>query len=484
MEMTMRTSIKYDVMMSSADKKVISSGKNKYEILAVFLIALTVFSLPSILRWTYFDNPSIIGFPTYLHQRQALDLDGYDDLSFGGREYTYPPLFSRAIAGFSLLMPIHIAGLLLVAIMGAVSAVFFYVIVREHISRRYALLSSILLILVPGTIYFNAHLSSRAPPFALGMAAIYFLLRKNSARKNLSALADKNIIIAGIFFGIAALFHPETAFFFGLVGLFRAVKDRNIFLSLLIAVAIASAYYLPFVATHGFPEVNALHEEYRTRQYSLESTSIQTFFFELAPNGYLTFAIVGLAVFGLAKKRHMFLLYWFLLALAFALIAERFAVYLAVPIVLLAVYALAAAEKKKWFKTVLVLLLIYSVFLAAAKIAYFSQFYPTKEQYNTMLWIKENTPPNATILSDWSWGHWITGIAERRNFADGYAEYAPHASERIAKLEQFYRTCNVPEGYNISYVYMEQWFEKSYNILCLDKFVLIYNNTVSQVYKV
>ncbi|MBI4170154.1 MAG: glycosyltransferase family 39 protein [Candidatus Aenigmarchaeota archaeon] len=476
--MTMRTSIKYD-------KKVISSGINKYETLAVFLIALAIFSLPTILRWTYFDNPSIIGFPTYLHQRQALDLDGYDELSFGGRAYTYPPLFSYAIAGFSLLMPIHIGGMLLVAIMGAVSAAFFYLIVREHISRKYALLSSILLILVPGTIYFNAHLSSRAPPFALGMAAIYFLLRKYSARKNLSPwLAHKNIIIAGIFLGVAALFHPETAFFFGLVGLFRAVKDRRICISLLLAVVIASAYYISFIATHGFPEYSALHEEYRSRQYSLESTRAETFFFELAPNGYLNFAIAGLAVFGIAKKRHMFLFYWLVLAIAFALIAERFAVYLAVPVVLLALYALIMMEKKTWFKTALTLVLIYAIMLASVKIFYFAQFYPTKEQYGTMIWIKQNTPENATILSDWQWGHWIAGIAERRNFVDGYAEYAPNVTARINELEQFYKTCQIPEGYNISYIYMEKWFAASKNITCMDKFQLVHENSGFAVYKV
>ncbi len=455
-----------------------NKNKLKIELSVIFLVSVAIFSFPSLLRWTYFGNPSTIGFPTYLHQRQATDLlngNNYDELSFGGREYTYPPLFSRGIAAFSLAMPIEIAGLLFVAIFGAAGIVFFYLIVREHVSKKYAFLASLLLILLPGTIYFNSHLSSRAPPFALGMAALYFLLKPS---------ANKNIAAAGALLGIAALFHPETAVVFGLVALFRTIKHRKIFLAFLLAAIIASSYYLPFIATHGFPEPNALHEEYRARRYSLESSGAQNFFFEISPDAYITLAIAGLAIFGMWKKRHPFLAYWLLLALALGIIAERFLIYLAVPVALLAVYSLIYLQGKKYFKTAVALILIYSIFLASAKILYFANSYPTNEQNGAMLWIKQNAPENATILSDWQWGHWIAGISKRRNFVDGYAEYAPNATRRINELEHFYRTCEVPQGYNISYIYMEQWFLNSFNVTCMGKFDVAYNSSGLLIYKV
>jgi len=299
-----------------------NKNKLKMELAIIFLISVTIFSLPSLLRWTYFGNPSTIGFPTYMHQRQAQDLlNGvdYDRLSFGGREYTYPPLFSRGIALFALALPVEMSGIIFVVIFGAVVSVFFYLIVRDHISKKYALPSSLLFVLLPGTIYFNSHLSSRAPPFALGMAALYFLLKP---------VTNKNLAVSGVLLGIAALFHPEAAVVFGVVALFRAIKYRKIFLAFLLAAIIASIYYLPFLATHGLPEANGLHEEYITRGYSLQVSGIQNFFFEISPDAYITFVIAGLAIFGMWKKKHLFLTYWLLIALALGIVAERFMIYL------------------------------------------------------------------------------------------------------------------------------------------------------------
>ena len=48
-----------------------NKNKLKMELAIIFLISVTIFSLPSLLRWTYFGNPSTIGFPTYMHQRQG-----------------------------------------------------------------------------------------------------------------------------------------------------------------------------------------------------------------------------------------------------------------------------------------------------------------------------------------------------------------------------------------------------------------------------
>jgi asparagine N-glycosylation enzyme membrane subunit Stt3 len=462
------------------------SDFRKKEIAILFLLAMALFALPSLMRWTYFDNPSIIGFPTYLHQRVAEDIlngkfNGYDALSFGGREYMYPLLFSLGIAFFAIALPIQIAGMLFVVIFGAVSIVFFYLIVRNYISKKYAFLSSLILLLIPGTIYFNSHLSSRAPPFALGMAAVYFLLR--GGRKNLST--------AGVLLGIAALFHPETAIFFGIVSLLLAAKNKKILFPLLIAILIASAYYLPFLAAHGLPEMNALHEEYRARRYSLETPSINNFFFELNMDAYITFPIAILAAIGvpiICKKyrKNVFFVFWLLFALISAIAAERFLIYLAVTVAFLAAYAIIYLESrlsKRFFLAVIIAVLVYSSIFAASKITYFANSYPTKEQYNAMLWIKENTSENSTVLSDWVWGHWITDIAERKTFVDGYAEYAPDVNKRFALLSKFYSECAVPEGYNIGYIYMEDWFADKMNITCLDRFPLLYDKDSIKIYK-
>jgi asparagine N-glycosylation enzyme membrane subunit Stt3 len=309
------------------------------------------------------------------------------------------------------------------------------------------------------------------------MAAIYLFLR--GGKRSMAA--------GGALLGIAALFHPETAAVFGILSVFLAVKNKKVFFALILAVAIASAYYLPFLATHGLPEVNALHEEYRTRNASLETPQLQDFFFEITPDSYFTFAIAALAAIGAWRAKNRFFQYWLLLALVLTIAAERFMIYLIVPVAFLAVYAIAYLETKmkasgKLFFMIMALILIYCAIFAAAKIIYFSQAYPTLEQYDAMLWIRENTPKNSTILTDWAWGHWISGIANRKNFVDGFAEYAPQANARIAELEEFYRTCKIPQGYNISYIYMEKWFADSENMSCIYKFEMVYNQTQLYVF--
>ncbi|HDD72669.1 MAG TPA: hypothetical protein ENG00_01095 [Candidatus Aenigmarchaeota archaeon] len=81
----------------------------------IFLSGFLISLLPSIIRWYVLGIPCIVGFPTFYHRRIAEEIisgnfDWYDDLSFGGRPYTYPPLFSFSLALFGSLLGIDLGG--------------------------------------------------------------------------------------------------------------------------------------------------------------------------------------------------------------------------------------------------------------------------------------------------------------------------------------------------------------------------------------
>jgi Dolichyl-phosphate-mannose-protein mannosyltransferase len=453
---------------------------HRKKIAIIFIAAFVLFMAVPLMRWLVFDNESIIGFPTYMHQRIAEDMlsgkfNWFDNLSYGGRPYTYQPFFSMGVAFFGLVMPIEAAGIVFVALFGAIAILSIYLIAEKMFPQK-SYISALVLALTPVTIYMFSHLSTRSPPIALSLLALYLLLYGGSRR----------YIYSGLLLGAAALIHVEVAIVFGIIFLFLSYKDKKIFRTLIIAAVIAAIWFVPFLLTNGFPEYNSLYESYREMRYSLESPTLENYLFEIYQWGHLTVIFSVLAIIGFVKTKNNFLRAWALFSFILTLIAERFFMYLAFPLSLLSLTAILwlLNEKKHIGKFIVILALAYIIFFGAVKVELFSQDSPTKEQYNAFLFIKNVSDESDTILTDWSWGHWVSGIAKRKNFMDGYAEYAPEASQRMEMLKKFYETCEIPEGYGIKYIYMENWFSQKYNITCLDRFPIVYNASWIFVYKV
>ena len=133
--------------------------------------------------------------------------------------------------------------------------------------------------------------------------------------------------------------------------------------------------------------------------------------------------------------------------------------------------------RSKFKQILLIGIVVYLIIFIPGTVSTYASWWPTKEQTDAFLWIKQNTPENSTVLTDWTLGHWVTGIAQRKNFMDGYAEYAPEVDQRLEELLEFYKTCKVPEGYGIDYILMEKWFIESKNITCIYRFPVLYNKS-------
>ncbi|MBI2580119.1 MAG: hypothetical protein HYW27_04425 [Candidatus Aenigmarchaeota archaeon] len=447
-------------------------------IAALFAASFAVFMLAFVLRHYYFGISEIVGTPTFYHTRIAESiLDGvyYDDLSFGGRPLTYAPLFPLFHALSAAAFGLNLGGMLFVALSGAAGMCFSYAFLKKYIRNGVSIL---VLLLLPGTVFLYSHISTRAVPITLGIASLYLL-------------SERRHFISGIMLGISYLFHPEAGAVFSIIValyilLERKESPKNIAKIALPAAIIALVWYAPFIVQNGLPEYNLLHGEYRERRYSLESPSAENFLWELG-KGYLTVPVLALSVIGLYYSRNNFFRLWFVFCLVLALAAERFFFYLLFPASFISSFGIekikSLVKRKHIYVIIIASILVYSAYFGLSRSAALAEDYPIRQQIDAFHWIRDNTPPDAVILSDWQWGHWISGIAKRRNFVDGYAEYAPSVNKRISELREFYATCRIPEGYGISYVYMEDWFAGKYGISCLGEFEKVYDNAGISIYK-
>ena len=444
------------------------------EILIVFIAGSLVSVSPLVVRQAS-GIPGIIGFPTYYHQRIADYLisgtfDWYDPLSFGGRPYTYPPVFSFMLAGFSVF-GLELGGVIMMGLLGGLTAVTCFLLARELIGKKNAFIA--ILLSSPAFIFLFSHLSTRSPPILLGLLAIYLVLKK------------KPWWLITIPLTLSLIFHPETGLIFSFLALI-ANKDylRNARFACL-ALLIAGAFYAPFYLAYGFPQANAIHGDYISRGYGLESFNLPFFAWETGNNfDNVALLVLALSFAGFYLTRNRFLRIWFILSLALALVSTRLLLYLVFPAAILATAGIYYLSKKyrKYSKPVLAIFLAYSIVIGCWMAFSFGTSWPTKSESEALLWIRANTPENATVLSDWSHGHWVTGIAYRKSFVDGYAEYAPQADLRMSELEQFYGNCTVPEGYGIGYAYLEDWFIKQQNMTCLDTFEKVYDRDYIYVF--
>ncbi|MCX6814436.1 MAG: hypothetical protein NTY20_02200 [Candidatus Aenigmarchaeota archaeon] len=446
------------------------------EILIVFSIAFLVSVSPVLARWYAYGIPGIIGFPTYYHQRIAdYIISGtfswYDPLSFGGRPYTYPPLFSFMLAGFSVL-GLEFGGVIMMGLLGGLTAVTCFLLARELIGKKNAV--TVILLSSPAFIFLFSHLSTRSPPILLGLIAIYLGLKK------------KSWWLISLPLAFSYFFHIETGLIFSALLMFVNRDYLNHAKSVLLALLAAGVFYAPLFMAYGIPQPNAIHTDYISRGYGLESFNLPYFAWETG-NNYDNVALVVLAfsLIGFYFTKNSFLRKWFLLSLILALASTRLLMYLVFPAAILAAAGIYHASKKyrKYGKLILGIFFAYSIAIGFWMDISFATSYPVAKQTEALLWIKQNTPDNVTVLSDWAHGHWITGIAYRKSFVDGYAEYAPDADRRVAELKTFYKNCTVPQGYGIVYAYLEDWFLKSENITCLDRFQKVYDRDQIYVFK-
>lgn len=462
-------------------------------LLMLLIFFLLLFSAAQFLR-PFIGNPSMIGSTTYFHYRSAELLangQSYDPLSFGGRDYTYPPgfhyLLSLTLAIWPILLPI-------IGVLGI--ALCYYFARKLGFTDEEALFSSAVLGFIPGFIYLAGHLNPRLLALVFLVLSFMLLMRKTTKSK----------VLAGLSLAAVLYFHPLVGgigLAFGAI-LFRK-RLRELVLPYCIALALFFIWFLPFTVSHGLPQAAHFYSQYIELQ-----SGIQFFVWESAlVSDSISFIMLLIAIYGLfaiKEKETRFVKEWLVLSVIAALIfGNRLNEQLLFPVALLSGKVIASYWSRlvkfvrmdfldyRWWKVLLLTYIALVGVLAAGSLLFFP---PSTEEFSAMTWLKFNTPSDSVVFAPWFEGHWVSGIAMRKNVIDAYAEYAPNIDERFKDTKQVFFGSDINSAletlkkYNASYIYYRLGEENTE--FCGDfpyltnygYFDLVFNQGSSYVFKI
>lgn len=403
-------------------------------------------------------NTSMIGSTSYYHYRSAEMIaagQDYDQLSFGGRDYTYPPGFHYLLAALLPLWPFVLPAI------GVLGVVLCYLLAKTlGFKEDEALFSAAVLGFIPGYAYLAGHLNPRLPALILLVFAFLLLLKKQDALKQ---------VLAGLSLAAVFVIHPlvgAMGLAFGIV-LFRK-KLYALKIPYAVSLIIFSIWFVPFIAQYGFPQALKFYSQYIELQ-----AGPQFFIFESALNsdsiGVITLLVAIYCLFFIRERKLRFAKEWLIISvLAALLLGNRLNEQSLFPIALL-VGKVVISHWKNLVRLVRAgfinpniwkaLFLIYTALAGVLAIGSLLFFPPSAAEYSAMVWIKQNTPLGSTVMATWSEGHWISAIAMRKNVIDAYAEYAPNVDERYMDTKRVYQGSDITvalqvlKKYNVSYVY-------------------------------
>jgi hypothetical protein len=155
-----------------------------------------------------------------------------------------------------------------------------------------------------------------------------------------------------------------------------------------------------------------------TLQYLLENFTVALF---LAPVGlYVLLKQKG------SSNKVVFLVLYFAGGILISFSGVRFLLILLVPVLISSGVALSklwdflvkGSPGRKLVALCLLFFLMVPVCVTARK-AGVDESTMSDDWWNALSWVKENTPPDSVVISDWENGYWIESIAERKSVMNG-----------------------------------------------------------------
>lgn len=401
---------------------------------ALLLLLILAFSL----RAHPLTMDSFKGPDPYFHARlsqQTLDtgfLPVYDELSMQGRPYSYALIFHTLFATFSSFtsLPIELLIRLLPALYGAAAALLAFVIGRKFFTAQIGLFAALALSIMPMHI---SRTASYARPDGLSLlivpAVIYLAYRGNYGTAALLCI-------------FMALLHPLSSFYLFVALLTLAlltrigkiktpkISPKKIFVCVFLGTItwLAWLFSLPYSPLEYLSPVS--FESAELKAFSLQSILL-----------FFTFSWL-FVLLALPKLRHNFLLAWFSVSVAFALIGTRLGIFLTMPVALLAGFGIDAAveNSKKHVKYILLLVFLLALLTALPKLAMHGK-YVSFEERAAMSWLAAgNSGANAVIASQWDQGHPLAYYTNRKVVIDGYFEFAPNLEKRNSGMRELIYT--------------------------------------------
>ncbi len=420
---------------------------------AVFVLSFLLFLSPSLIRAINYSPENIIGFTTYFHVRMAdLISQGsfYDPLSYGGRPYTYPPGFPAILSLFPGMFKV-----LLNPLLGAVFVVLFYDYSVRKLGKKTGEYALFFLITSPGFIYLSSHINPRLLALLL-IFFVYYLL--NFKDKDLLRSAAVMLSMIAV-----VLVHPLVFVVGSIIGFFIFSKDRSSLIPPVLAGLMV--LFAMFFVNGGLPQSSIAYANFSELQRGM-----QYFIFETgtaASSVSVLTWIIGLYGFFVYHKKLRLESRWLVLAVVVPLIGgNRLNEFVYYPLALFAAVGFSKlgnllkefnmSSKTKVIRRVV---LVYLLGVLLYYPLFFSNIGPQREDFQLLSWADDHLPKNAVVLSGFAEGHWVTGIAHRKNFWDAYVEYAPEVDERTILASQVFNGYSpalrtLVCKYNVSYAYL------------------------------
>jgi len=405
--------------------------------LIILLCSFLIFFTPQLIRFFTSECP-LIGSTTYYHARIGdIFRSGklYDDLSFQGRDLSYPPLFHLIIAFFSFFFGSGSnACFFLGPLLGAFTVLYISLILKEMNVNRFL---SLIFCLIPIGIYSFGHCNSRALTFLFGVMSLYYTIKSN----NFSIL----------FAALGVFSHPEGFLFIGVNFFYVFLRKRSV-KPMIYATIISVLLLVPHFMIFGFPQDNMLYQEYMNSPgSSLHFSGLSEIFMFNQPSAYLDLVTPIIFLLFLFYKKDFFLSALFFGFLILTIAAERFAIYLALP---LAIGVAVFLNRNRWKYAIIALIIPFTIISGL----WISSLGPSDCFCRGMHYIKDTSPADSTVLADWTHGQWVEELAQRKTVIDAYVEYAPNIDERLLAMKAIYKSNdselirNAIIGYNIDYI--------------------------------
>ena len=460
------------------------------------LVLLLVFSLIVLAITPFFRQTStsynrmLIGEESYYHTRisETMVKQGLlkeDIFVYGNNPYLFNP-YHMVLAGLALLLGMKIMLVILPLSLGILTVLIFYLILTElKVKHLIRVIAVFILICSPVFIYNFTTLSQAAFVLFISLLAFFLFMKKNNICYGLSLVLFFIIPFFGFIYTLIALAVLLA------ISVKRKIARRFIMISFIMLLTAAVLHTFIF-------SVFNFHTETFT-QVNIFSKLIFVFG-----------ALAGLSLFAVLLSIVGFLSNWKnklfnFSAMVFLLILLILAVYVRQSLLLhlnIVVSAFAAIGfysiiKRKWEFGLLRKLTILVLFcgLLFSTFSYFGTAVsqqPTKELFNSLLWLKLNSEAKGVVFSHYKNGFFIQKFANRTVLLESNLATIELAEEKLADSDRIFysrnliNTKNLLKKYKIRYIFITPemkkgivWSEEEEGLLFLFRNTETFKNVYS-----